>query len=516
MVPLAVSNGPSNNLGFTGYLLVAGPGIHFFGILAVLAGYAWPMAPPLRGARVLFGAVLGGAVLLGAVAPVAVFDPVVAGCNTCARNLLEIVPQPGISETLQRLSTLFIVVSAPALAVLTGGGWLRATRLGRRQGSAILVGTAGMATVTTAAAWHALQLPIAALDDAERRLWTAQCAMLVVLAGGVIAQRVMAQATGAQMAGRVIAAIPDPQTMQAWLRDSVGDPALTVTFVRDDGVRVDADGVTVTAEDDRPVVQLTRDGAAFAEVRSASRSSPDQELVRVCAGTAGLALEYVAARARLRAEVRESAAVRARIVAAGDRERRRLERNLHDGAQQRLVALAVLLASGARSRTGGEAAAHHEEIDTALAELRTVARGLYPASLGEGDLDGALRELGDHTRVPLLVHNGLTRAVPLPVGMAIYRLVLDASTVAPPASVVRVILDGAGEGLAGEGPAAEEVCVTVTVEGLDPDAAPAADSAILQRSRLLHAEDRFMALGGRLASVVRPGALEWEGTVPCG
>jgi hypothetical protein len=220
MVPLAVSDGPRNSLGFTAFLLLAGPGIHHLGILAVLAGYSWPMAPPLRGARTVLGAVLGATVLLGAVAPVVFFDPVSAGCNACARNLLEIVPLPGISETLQRLSTLLTVVSAPALAVLTGAAWVRATRLGRRQGLAILVGTVGMATVTTAAAWHALQLPIAALDDAERGLWVAQCAILVVLAGGVIAQRLVSQAAAARMAGRVIAAIPDPQTVQAWMRDS--------------------------------------------------------------------------------------------------------------------------------------------------------------------------------------------------------------------------------------------------------------------------------------------------------
>ena len=113
--------------------------------------------------------------------------------------------------------------------------------------------------------------------------------------------------------------------------------------------------------------------------------------MRACARSAGLALEYVAARARLRSEVRESAAVRARIAAARYRERRRrLERNLHDGAQQRLVALGVMLAAGGRSQPGDQVAAYHREIDAALAELRTVARGLFPASLGEAGISRRL------------------------------------------------------------------------------------------------------------------------------
>jgi signal transduction histidine kinase len=514
-VPLVAADVPGNGPGFTAFLLLAGPGIHLQGMFALLAGYTWPMAPPHRGARLVVGAVLGCTAGLGAVAPALFFDPVSAGCNACARNLLEVAAAPALSEALQRCSMALALVWAPALAALTGAGWARATRLGRRQGLAVLVGTVGMTIATTAAAFRGLWLPIGAIDDVGHRLWAVQCAMLAVLAAGVVAQQLLTRAAAARMAGRVIAAIPDPETVQTWLRDSVGDPDLTVTFVRDDGVRVDADGVPVTAGDPRPVVRLTRDGAVFAEVRSASRSSQDLELARACATSAGLALEYVAARARLRAEVRESGAVRARIVAAGDRERRRLERNLHDGAQQRLVALGVMLASVTRSTAGEEATAYHREIDSALAELRTLARGLFPASLGEADVDGALRELGDHTRIPLLVRGGLSRDVPLPVAMAIYRLVLDASRVAPPTSVLRVRLGEPGDHT-GSGPASVSVTVSVTVTGPDLAATRADGSARLRRPHLLHAEDRFVALGGRLTGVVRPDAFEWEGTVPCG
>jgi hypothetical protein len=309
-----------------------------------------------------------------------------------------------------------------------------------------------------------------------------------------------------RMAGRVIAAIPDPTKVQTWLRDSVGDPQLTVNFVRDGSIPVDADGIAVTADDARPVVRLAREGVVFADVHSHCRSTQERDLVRACARSAGLALEYVAARARLRAEVRDSVAVRTRIVAARDRERRRLERNLHDGAQQRLVALGVMLASVTRFHAGDRGASYHQEIDAALAELRTVARGLFPASLGEAGINSALRELGDHTPVPLLVQSDLDREVPLPVGMAIYQLALDASRVAPPGSVLRVAL---GETAAGA------VQVAVAVD--DPDLlAPRVAGPVGPRAhRLLHAEDRFVALGGRLDHTLRHGSLVWEGAVPC-
>ncbi|MBK6870943.1 MAG: hypothetical protein IPK24_21550 [Kineosporiaceae bacterium] len=506
-VPLAVADVPETDLGFTAFLLLAGPGIHLSGILAVLAGYTWPMAPPHRGARFVVGAVLGGSALLGALAPALFFDPVSAGCNACARNVLEVIDAPGFSDALQRLSTILILAWTPVLAVLTGAGWARATRLGRRHNVVILCGTVGMALVTaTAAAWS-LRLPTGAVDDVERRLWLGQCAMLAVLAAGILLQLMLARATAARMAARVIAAIPDPVTLQAWLRDAVGDPELTVTFMRDDGGRVDADGVPVSGDDPRPGVQLTRDGVAFADVRSARRSSQELDLVRACARSAGLALGYVAARARLRAEASETVAVRARIVAARDRERRRLERNLHDGAQQRLVALGVTLATVTRPHADSEIAAYHQEIDAALAELRTVARGLFPASLGEAGIAAALRELGDHTAAPLLVRVDVAREVPLPTGMAIYQLVLDASRLRPPASVLRVTVAETHR---------RSVRVTVTAESRTQAGEVAAEHVEPPPQRLVHAEDRFLALGGRLEHTVRPGVLEWEGIAPCG
>jgi signal transduction histidine kinase len=476
-------------------------------VLAVLAGYAWFMAPLDRGPRLVVGAVLGSSAVLGALAPVLFFDPVAAGCNACARNLLEVAAAPGISDALQRVSTVLILLWVPTLAALTWARWVGATRLARRYSILILGGTVGMALLTVAAAAMSLRLPTGSLDDVERWLWLGQCVMLVALAAGILLQLLLALAIAGRMTARVIAAAPDAGAVQAWLRDAVDDPELTVTFVRDDGVRVDADGVVVTGDDPRPAVRLSRNGAVFADIRSACRSSQELDLVRACVRSSGLALEYVAARARLRAEAKETVAVRARIVAARDQERRRLERNLHDGAQQRLIALGVMLAAVTRSQADSGSAAYHQEIDAALAELRTVARGLFPVSLGEAGIVAALRELGDHTTAPLLVGDDLAGTVPLPAGMAIYQLVVDASRLGQPASVIQVALSDAD---------LRSVRVIVTVETPVPVRTPIDDAGVTSGRRLIHAEDRFLALGGRLDHSARPGVLAWEGIAPCG
>jgi signal transduction histidine kinase len=136
--------------------------------------------------------------------------------------------------------------------------------------------------------------------------------------------------------------------------------------------------------------------------------------------------------AELRARLEELRASRARIVEAGDAERRRLERDLHDGAQSRLVALALLLRS-ARTRAAasadGELAAllerAQDELQTSLAELRELARGIHPAVLTERGLEPALQALASRAPVPVTLDAGEQR-LPGPVESAAYFVVSEA------------------------------------------------------------------------------------------
>jgi signal transduction histidine kinase len=134
--------------------------------------------------------------------------------------------------------------------------------------------------------------------------------------------------------------------------------------------------------------------------------------------------------AELRASLVELRASRSRLVEAGTAERRRLERDLHDGAQSRLVALALLLRS-ARRRADGELAElldrAQAELQTSLAELRELARGIHPAVLSERGLEPALQALATRAPVPVTVQ-AETERLPEPVETAAYFVVAEALT----------------------------------------------------------------------------------------
>jgi signal transduction histidine kinase len=191
------------------------------------------------------------------------------------------------------------------------------------------------------------------------------------------------------------------------------------------------------------------------------------------------------------------AASRARLVAAGDETRRRIERDLHDGVQQRLVSLALTLrlveadAAGDPPGLRAELTEVASELDAAITELRELSRGIHPASLSQGGLDAAVRVLA--RRCPLTVDLDL-RIDPRPspaVETAAYYVVAEALTNATKhaaASTVRIeaaVRDGR----------LELVIADDGVGGADPGGG----------SGLVGLRDRVEALGGRLAVVSPPG-----------
>jgi signal transduction histidine kinase len=192
-------------------------------------------------------------------------------------------------------------------------------------------------------------------------------------------------------------------------------------------------------------------------------------------------------------------ASRARIVAAADTARRRIERDLHDGAQQRLVSLALHLSSTLRAAVPPEA---HElrvqldgvaaELGGVLDELRELARGLHPAALAEGGLRPALKALGRRSAVPVRLDVRIDGRLPEPIELAAYYVVAEALTntakhadatvvdvhAAADAGVLRVGVRDDGRG------------------GADPNGG----------SGLIGLTDRVEALGGRLSLHSPPGA----------
>jgi signal transduction histidine kinase len=202
--------------------------------------------------------------------------------------------------------------------------------------------------------------------------------------------------------------------------------------------------------------------------------------------------------AELHAKLEELAASRARIVAAGDVERRRLERNLHDGAQQRLVALSLSLrlvlakldadpeAARAMLATAGD------ELALALEELRELARGLHPAVLSDHGLRAAVEMLAGRVPVPVEIADIPAERLPEPVEAAAYYLIAEALTNVAKyarASKVRVQVRASDA----------SVVVEVSDDGVG-GADPAGGSGLRGLA------DRVEALGGSLEIASPPGA----------
>ena len=207
---------------------------------------------------------------------------------------------------------------------------------------------------------------------------------------------------------------PDPSDLRDLLSTALGDRSLQVVYWLDRPRKwVDAAGhpAVLPGDDDpaRAVTRVEREGRAVGALVHDRSLCEDPELVGSVAAAAGLSIENERLQAQLRARVEELRASRARIVAAGTAERRRLERNLHDGAQQRLVALSLTLRV-AQSRLrkdpdGAEAliAGAQEELTLALEELRELARGIHPAVLSDRGLEPALAALAGRSPVPVEV-----------------------------------------------------------------------------------------------------------------
>jgi signal transduction histidine kinase len=159
----------------------------------------------------------------------------------------------------------------------------------------------------------------------------------------------------------------------------------------------------------------------------------EPELVDGVAAAAGIALENGRLQAELRARLQELQGSRVRVLEASRQERQRLERNLHDGAQQRLVALSLELGLlGQRAETDPELRARlgraKKEVSESLEELRDVARGIYPAVLSGHGLAVALESLVARAGVPVSVMIDIPERPPEPVEAAAYYVVSEALT----------------------------------------------------------------------------------------
>jgi signal transduction histidine kinase len=197
------------------------------------------------------------------------------------------------------------------------------------------------------------------------------------------------------------------------LARTLGDPHLRLAYPVEGGGFVDDKGhpADITPSSDQVATELRHDGRVTAVLIHDAALNEDPGLVEAAGAAAQFAMENERLHAELRAQLDEVRASRARLVTTADTERRKVERDLHDGAQQRLVTLALALRM-AREQAGttgdptltallDEAAA---ELGVALQELRELARGIHPAILTEEGLGAAIDALARRSPFPVEVH----------------------------------------------------------------------------------------------------------------
>ena len=401
-------------------------------------------------------------------------------------NMLLIQDDPRLAGVVNTVQLVLFVAIPVGTALVLAVRWWRASTPGRR---ALLPGVAGAGCLLLFAVMLVVQLVNGVKSQAL--LWIGACSLITVpiaFLAGLLRSR-LARAGVADLF-RDLRSI-GPVELQATLARVLGDPHLLLAFPHGDGL-VDADGRPVVLADvdaGRAVTPVDRDGERVAVLIYDRSLEDDPELVEAIGVAAGVALENRQLHAEVTARLAELQASRERIVAAADAERRRIERNLHDGAQQRLVTLALQLSLIRREiqRDPKEAeqlvSSASDELALSLEELRELARGIHPAALEHG-LDVALDALAARAAVPTTVLADDGPRLPEPVEFAAYFVASEAlANVAKHAhaSAVTISLRRSGA----------EVVVTITDDGVG-------GADLTRGTGLQGLADRVEALGGRL------------------
>jgi signal transduction histidine kinase len=300
--------------------------------------------------------------------------------------------------------------------------------------------------------------------------------------------------------------------LQEALAKTLGDPSLVVAYRLPESLGyADADGRAVLVPPvaaDRSAAAVESGGTELAALVYDASLDDDPELVDAVRAAAGMALENQRLHAEAGARLAEVQASRERIVAASDAERRRLERNLHDGAQQRLVALSLQLRM-LQGQIHSDPATAEELVSTAsdqlaqsLEELRELARGIHPAVLNHG-LAAALDSLAARSPVPATVAYEADGGFPEAIELAAYFVASEALTnVAKYAQATAASVRVSREG--------RNAVIEVADDGVG-----GADEA--GGSGLRGLADRVAALDGRLTVVSPPGTgTTVVAELPCG
>ena len=425
-----------------------------------------------------------------------------------ADNLLAVAAEPAAANTVQDVQ----LVTLSALA-LTGVALLVARRrsAGRplRRSTALLIDSFALGLVMIAALLLAGALELSAFETIRRVTFgvigIAPVAFLIALLDARLARSAVGDLV------LELDADPRPTDLRDALSRALGDPSLTLAYwLPEFESWADLDGRPVelpVLDDGRATTLIDRDGVHLAALVHNPSLGDEPERLKAVTAAAGIALENGRLHVELRARLEELKGSRGRVIEAGQHERQRLERNLHDGAQQRLIALSLELGL-LKERFAGHPDAVSRldqargEIALSLEELRDVARGLHPAVVSGHGLGVALESLAARAPVPVRLSVGLDTRVHERIEVAAYYVVSESlANVGKHAEASSVYVD------------VTRMNGSLVVEVVD-DGVGGADSE--RGSGLRGLADRVEALGGRLRVwTPRGGGTRVRADIPC-
>jgi signal transduction histidine kinase len=342
-------------------------------------------------------------------------EPGRLGCTECPNDILGLGGRDRYGDVVLAVSDLSLAVLTALLLWIVVTRWRHAAEPRRRSlAPVVLVGIVLLIVYMTGQTLKAVlpDPPLALEVGFNLAVLMALVLWPLAFLAGLARTRLDRSAVG-DLAVQLGEALP-PGRLEQVLARALHDPTLQLAYwLPDRDAFVDAAGRPVelpAAGGDRAVTILRHDGDPVAAMLHDAALDDDPALVRAVAATARMTIENERLQAEVRAQLEEVRASRARIVEFGDAERRRVERNLHDGAQQRLVSISLALGI-ARSQVGvtseqemavalDDAAA---ELRLALAELRELARGIHPVILSEAGLGPALVSLAERSPIPVTV-----------------------------------------------------------------------------------------------------------------
>jgi len=358
------------------------------------------------------------------------------GCATPEpRNVFPIAEAPGIATAVAVVAGVGLIVAVSGIAVLLVRRW-RASSVAQRRIVAPVLWTGA---VLVAAVPLLVMLQVAEAPKAAQNAMTAVSAITIAAVPfAFLAGLLRMRYTRAEIVGGLVDRL---QSSGSGIREAIatalGDPSLELVYwrARTAGY-VTADGRPAqlpAAGGGRAFAEIERDGQPVAAMMFDATLADEPELISAVSSAGALALDNERLQAELRARIAELEESRARVLDAELSERRRIERDLHDGAQQRFVSLSMTVALLDRDLAGAGReqqllASAREQLDLGLDELRELARGIHPALLTERGLAPAIEALAARAPLDVRVLEVPDERLPAQVETAAYFIVSESLT----------------------------------------------------------------------------------------